>query len=117
MTAPILRMFRARGQGKEVEGVTAPEVSMWTPGAGTLGILEGSPHPNAARVYINWLLSKKGQKVWSVATGNNSRRTDVSPSNPKIFPKPELLDRYLRYDEAFEEIRRRLTGIARTLIR
>ncbi len=26
-----------------------------------LGILKGNPHPNASRLYVNWLLSKEGQ--------------------------------------------------------
>jgi len=28
---------------------------------GTLGLVNRAPHPNAAKVYINWLLSRKGQ--------------------------------------------------------
>ncbi|XAS74392.1 extracellular solute-binding protein [Micrococcaceae bacterium Sec5.1] len=28
-----------------------------------VGVLEGSPHPNAAQVYANWLLSEDGQKA------------------------------------------------------
>ena len=28
---------------------------------GTLGLINRAPHPNAARVFINWLLSRKGQ--------------------------------------------------------
>ncbi len=28
---------------------------------GTIGIVNRAPHPNAAKVYINWLLSRKGQ--------------------------------------------------------
>jgi iron(III) transport system substrate-binding protein len=32
-----------------------------TSGTGTLGLLKGAPHPNAAKVAINWLLSREGQ--------------------------------------------------------
>jgi ABC-type Fe3+ transport system substrate-binding protein len=28
---------------------------------GTLALINRAPHPNAARVFINWLLSRKGQ--------------------------------------------------------
>ena len=28
---------------------------------GTLGLVNRAPHPNAAKVYINWLLSRRGQ--------------------------------------------------------
>jgi len=30
----------------------------------TMSLLEQAPHPNAAKVLINWFLSKEGQSVW-----------------------------------------------------
>ncbi len=37
---------------------------------GTLALVNKAPHPNAAKVFINWLLSRKGQialqKTWSI---------------------------------------------------
>ena len=31
------------------------------------------PHPNAAKVFINWLMTKDGQEAWCKAVGTNSR--------------------------------------------
>jgi iron(III) transport system substrate-binding protein len=45
---------------------------------GTMSIVNKAPHPNAAIVYINWVLTKKGQELWQGAIGIPSRRTDVS---------------------------------------
>ncbi len=48
-----------------------------SPGAGALAMFNRAPHPNAARVYINWLLSKDGQYRLGKAIGYVSRRLDV----------------------------------------
>ena len=56
-------------------------------GFGTAYLLDRAPHPNAARVYLNWLLSREGQVAWSTATARNSRRLDVAPS-PEAAPDP-----------------------------
>jgi iron(III) transport system substrate-binding protein len=46
-------------------------------GTGAIGLINQAPHPNAAKVFINWLLSQEGQTVYAKATLYNSRRTDV----------------------------------------
>jgi ABC-type Fe3+ transport system substrate-binding protein len=51
------------------------------PGAFTLAWLERSPHPNAAKVFINWLLSRDGQLAVQRDGGvNDSLRLDI-PKN------------------------------------
>jgi iron(III) transport system substrate-binding protein len=50
---------------------------LMTTGSGHLSFFQKAPHPNAARVYINWFLSREGQMVWQKFTGNNSLRTDI----------------------------------------
>lgn len=47
------------------------------PGGGNLSLMNKAPHPNAAKVFINWMLGKEGQTVWSRATGYQSARIDV----------------------------------------
>jgi iron(III) transport system substrate-binding protein len=49
---------------------------------GSLAVMNRAPHPNAAKVFVNWLLSREGQtlfqKVISVpGDARNSRRIDV----------------------------------------
>ncbi len=51
------------------------------PGAFTLAWLERSPHPNASKVFINWLLSREGQLAVQRDGGiNDSLRLDI-PKN------------------------------------
>ncbi len=92
--------FWAQGLGKGIE-VLPSDSNMMGSDTSIVGLIEGTPHPNAARVYINWLLSKNAQELYAKATATNSRRTDVEPVHPESFPKPELLNQYIRQNEAF----------------
>jgi len=103
VTEATLAEFRAHGLGQDIDHVSAPEVERWTPSFGGVGLFEGAPHPNAARVYVNWLLSRGTQELWARTTGENSRRTDVAPANLMTFPRLEKLTQYIRNDEAYEE--------------
>lgn len=68
------------GLAKNVEAlVTPPEQTAWTPGWGAVGLVHHAPHPNAAKVFVNWLLSRPAQEAWSRLGFVNSRRTDVKP--------------------------------------
>lgn len=61
-----------------------------TAGAGGLSIMNKAPHPNAAKVYINWLLSKEGQTALVKSNGYHSRRVDTPiPPEPWKFPPHE----------------------------
>jgi ABC-type Fe3+ transport system substrate-binding protein len=46
-------------------------------GSGALSVVKNSPHPNATKIFINWLLSKEGQEIYGKAMGQGTRRLDV----------------------------------------
>lgn len=46
-------------------------------GSGALSVVKNPPHPNAAKIFVNWLLSKEGQEIYSKAIGQATRRLDV----------------------------------------
>lgn len=48
-----------------------------TSGFGAVTIMKNPPHPNAAKVFVNWLLGKEGQEIFGRALGNATRRFDV----------------------------------------
>jgi ABC-type glycerol-3-phosphate transport system substrate-binding protein len=55
----------------------APDLNDITLGGSTLWVMKDRPHPNGARLFINWLLSKEVQTGFAKATEQNSRRNDV----------------------------------------
>jgi iron(III) transport system substrate-binding protein len=81
----------AKTQGLPVEEF---EVYRWkdTPAIssgsnGTLGLMNHAPHPNAARVFINWLLSREGQASFQ-----------------KIMNSPDLVVESMRVDIAKDPV-------------
>ncbi len=46
-------------------------------GYGTLGVVKNPPHPNATKVFVNWLLSKDGQEFYGKVMLQSTRRIDV----------------------------------------
>ena len=46
-------------------------------GSGVIGVVKNAPHPNAARLFVNWLLSKEGQELYVKVMHQSTRRLDV----------------------------------------
>ncbi|HEV8022785.1 MAG TPA: extracellular solute-binding protein [Candidatus Lustribacter sp.] len=60
----------------------------------TIAILQAAPHPNAAKLYVTWLLSKDQQ----IATRNWSARRDVPPPyGAAPLTSHNLADRYREF--------------------
>lgn len=68
-------MFDAEQAGAPVADIDVKEAKYAT--GDTVSFLKNAPHPNAAKLYINWLLSKEGQTIYHQAQGSWSARTDV----------------------------------------
>ena len=84
--AEEVNQFQIQGVGKNVEAFRGDvKVFSGDTGFGTVSMMDRAPHPNAAKVYVNWLLSKAGQSDWG-KTVRNSRRVDVTPGNPSEVP-------------------------------
>jgi ABC-type Fe3+ transport system substrate-binding protein len=58
---------------------------------GSAMLVNKNPHPNAATVFLNWVLAKEGQLAWSKAMEHVSRRLDVPTDHlpPYIIPPPD----------------------------
>ncbi|SRR5581483_9530997 len=87
-----LKIFLEKGIGKNVKQVEdAHFIQSINPGFGAFGILNRRPHPNAAKLYANLLLSVEGQTSWAKQSGGrNSRRSDVPIGDPEAALKPGI---------------------------
>jgi iron(III) transport system substrate-binding protein len=77
---------RAKSQGlpvDELDNVDWKEGVQLTSGGGSLSFIKGAPNPNAAKVFVNWFLSRRGQIALQKhqdlygEDAPNSRRTDI----------------------------------------
>ncbi|HWP58115.1 MAG TPA: extracellular solute-binding protein [Candidatus Acidoferrales bacterium] len=57
-----------------------------------LVLMAGAPHPNAAKVFVNWMLSKEGLQIYARGEEAATLRTDVDESflPPERIPRPGI---------------------------
>ena len=95
--------LRAKGQGLPVDDFDTnkwKEGSSFSSGGGSLSMPNQAPHPNAAKVFINWFLSRKGQialqKLGDPDDPPNSRRIDIPkddvPMEARLQPGVKYFD-------------------------
>src|SRR5262245_13257070 len=61
-----------------VAALPVPKEGLYVSGGyGHLIILKNPPHPNATKVFTNWLLSRDGQEVFARGMGVGSRRLEI----------------------------------------
>jgi ABC-type Fe3+ transport system substrate-binding protein len=81
----LLSQFQRQGLGKNLQLLHFPEMDTVNFGT-TLWLVNRAPHPNAAKVLINWLLTREGQTHWAKEVETNSRRVGVEPGNTPLLP-------------------------------
>lgn len=84
-TQEFIKLGSPISQVKVVEGVKLGS------GAGGLQIARKQPHSNAAKVFVNWILTQEGQAAFVKGFGNPGARID-SPREgiaPDLFPTPD----------------------------
>lgn len=90
----------------------APIQSLLTEGVGEIGgsvtMLKGAPHPNAALLWVRWAVSEEGQKVYAQA--------GETPAHPKVEPLEKIrpatahmltiddVKEFPRYEKIWKEI-------------
>jgi iron(III) transport system substrate-binding protein len=89
-------------------------------GGNMLGLVDRAPHPNAARVFVNWMASKEGNEIYGRALKMVPARSDIDAASfmpPEVIPQPGV-----KYFDVFdydftitgkEEIRLRVKDILR----
>ena len=64
---PIHRVYSLEGMSEIV-----------SPSVGHVGLFNNAPHPNAAKLFVNWIASKEGLEVYSRARGGAPTRNDIN---------------------------------------
>lgn len=80
----LLSQFQKQGLGKNLKTLHFPEMDTVNSSSSVIWLVNRAPHPSAAKVFINWLLTKDAQVVWAREVETNSRRLGVEPGNPQI---------------------------------
>jgi len=95
-------------------------------GSGVVTIVKNPPHPNGAKVFVNWLLGKEGQETYGKAMVQATRRLDVSTEWLKEFGIESCKDvmsieEYYRVETHLEssvlKLRKPATALANKLLK
>lgn len=100
------RIEKMKEQGAPVEWVTT--LDPITVSLHPIGIAAKAPHPNAAKLFIDFLLSREGQQIVLASERTPARPgidTKMQSKNLKLYPiAPELGENYHQYQKEFREI-------------
>jgi len=78
------------------------EVDYVGTGIGGVGLFTQSPHPNVARLFVNWILSKEGQNIFAKLADHASRRLDVTNEWLESYRRPQPGKTYFVIDEEIQ---------------
>ncbi len=114
--APTAEFIRS---GAHLTIPTLKEPRATTSATCNIMVLDKAPHPNAARLFANWLLSKEGATVFSKSYGYPSTRLDVPTEgiDPGLLLGPNEVILGEDYQLAKGEMRKLAADIFRSRIK
>jgi ABC-type Fe3+ transport system substrate-binding protein len=113
MGTDTLPQFQQQGLGKNVHVVPGDDIS-----GDVVMLLNKAPNPNAAKVYVNWLLGQKTQRRLAEVAELNSLRVDVKPGSPESALDLRRIERYLDVsDEEYVDARLKVRQLTKELLK
>jgi iron(III) transport system substrate-binding protein len=83
---------RLRAEGMPVKAIFGmQDMPGAVSGGNMVALLDQAPHPNAARVFVNWMASKEAGEIYGRALKMVPARSDIDASSfmpPEVIPKP-----------------------------
>lgn len=99
--ASAMKEFRDAGVAGHVKFLDIPELDYAT--TYTVLLYNKAPHPNAAKLFINWFLTREGQTTWCKEIPQNSGRADVEPFNPDGLATPGNQYYFANHESEYEK--------------
>jgi ABC-type Fe3+ transport system substrate-binding protein len=108
--------YAARGASLD-DFVKVQGLHIWSPGVGAIEYMVKAPHPNASKVFVNWLLSKDTQTVLMQAVKLNSQRIDVPKGDPSEVVDVKAMGQYTcTQAEDLEPFEQHVVALLRTYL-
>lgn len=89
--ASINEIARLRREGFQIAAVQPKNIMAYdAPGSGVLALLKNGPHPKAAQLFLNWIMTKEGMKLYQELEGMPVTRIDVGREGllvPETIPQ------------------------------
>lgn len=117
VNAASIETFRAEGLAGNLKPLApdSPGGSTLSGGFGHVMLINKAPHPNAAKLFANWVLSREGQQAYVDATNLKSRRADVTGGPTELIPLPGV--KYANNNnEDFSESKAKAVEISKSVL-
>lgn len=101
--------------GAPIDFVKVKEGGLLGPGAGGLAVPLSPAHPNASKVFVNWLLSKEGHGVFVKAYGSPGVRKDAPREGIPAQMYPDADEKFHEDNEESILFRDSMTRIAKEI--
>jgi iron(III) transport system substrate-binding protein len=95
-------IMKAKKQGLPVDLMPHPmkEGDIMGGGSCCMAVMNRAPHPNATKLFVNWVLSREGQSAWQKYTEVNSLRMDIPKSDLPADDVPQKGVNYFMLNSA-----------------
>lgn len=95
LSAPTEFVIDMKKEGLPVDMVRPPDIpKSVVAGNGLIALVNKAPHPNAARLFVNWLASKEGMEILGRARSKPTTRTDIDESYASAWEVPNPEEKY-----------------------
>jgi len=87
-------VFDYREQGLPIQRIfPADGADALTEGGAAIFLLKNAPHPNAAKLFVNWVHTQAVQELWEQYNHTPSLRTDTTRAGvvPWVIPNPDTV--------------------------
>jgi iron(III) transport system substrate-binding protein len=117
LSEDTLVQYKQAGVPLKLEDVQLDDIPSISNSGLAPAVFKSGPHPNATKVFINWLLSEPAQELLQREQRNNSTRKDVPPlaDNPSRA-KPGLQYFHTQTEEAMTQVTTAAQRLARQLV-
>jgi iron(III) transport system substrate-binding protein len=116
LPSAILVDYQKRGVPMPMRRLS--ELKEWSAGVCSAQMLQNAPHPNATRLFINWLLTSKVQTELMTAVQLNSMRTDVPPgASDRVVPADKISEYVADQTEDVMPYQEKAGGIFKELLK
>ena len=92
----VAEMISFKKLGYQIEAVLPSDgPNMLNAGWGLVCLMNKAPHPNAAKLFVNWFAGRAGQQTFANATQSASLRTDVKYDGLPNYLFPQRGTKYI----------------------
>jgi iron(III) transport system substrate-binding protein len=111
-----LMQYQQAGVRLNLENVALSDIPSVSNGGQAPAVFKRPPHPNATKVFVNWVLSQSAQDMLGHELLQNTTRKDVPVFDPGDKPQPGVQYFHTQTEQSMSTVAREANQYARELV-